>query len=296
MAESFSGANLVCVVGCPRSGTTWLQRLLAGHPRVRTGQESDVFDLYVGPQLRAWRRELNPASSGRGGVGLACYFDEPSFLGVLGRYTRDLLQPMLGPLGPGEVFVEKTPSHALYIPEILELLPDTRFVHVLRDARDTVASLLGAARSWGRSWAPRRARGAAQMWVSHVRAVRRAAGAIIPPGRLHEIRYEDLHTDGPRVLRGVIGWLGFDWSEADLARALDSNRPEVARAGGGTAIPLGGAFGAARGAVVQEPPEFVRKARVGSWRQELSPLDRLLVWRVAGPTMAEVGYPWPHPW
>ena len=294
--EGFSGANLVCVVGCPRSGTTWLQRLLAGHPRVRTGQESDVFDIYVGPQLRAWRRELDPDSSGRGGVGLGCYFEEAMFLGALRRYTRDLLNPMLGPLGPGELFVEKTPSHALFIPEILELLPDARFVHVLRDARDTVASLLGAARTWGSSWAPRRARGAAQMWVSHVRAVRDAARAIVPPGRLHEVRYEDLHTDGPRVLRDVVCWLGLEWTDAEVERALETNRPEVARAGGGTPIPLGGAFAASRGAVVQEPPGFVRKAQIGSWRQDLTPWDRLLVWRVAGRTMAEVGYPWPRPW
>src|SRR5919197_3322932 len=129
MAESFSGANLVCVVGCPRSGTTWLQRLLAGHPRVRTGQESDVFDIYVGPQLRAWRRELDPVSSGRGGVGLACYFDDAAFTSLLRRYAGDLLQPMLGGLASDQVFLEKTPSHALYIPEILELFPKTRFVH-----------------------------------------------------------------------------------------------------------------------------------------------------------------------
>src|SRR5919199_6787477 len=187
------GDALVCIVGCPRSGTTWVQRLLAGHPRIRTGQESDVFDIYIGPQLRAWRRELDPTASGRGGVGLACYFDEVAFKGVLKRYASELLQPMVGGLTPGEIFVEKTPSHALYIPEILELFPKTRFVHVLRDARDTVASLLGAGRSWGKGWAPRRARGAALMWVSHVNAVR---AARLAPDQLVEVRYEDLPAHG----------------------------------------------------------------------------------------------------
>src|ERR687886_1771642 len=110
MAECYRGDSLVCIVGCPRSGTTWLQRLLAGHPSVRTGQESDVFDIYVGPQLRAWRRELDPASSGRGGVGLACYFDDDRFVRALRRYASELMEPMLGGLGPGEIFLEKTPS------------------------------------------------------------------------------------------------------------------------------------------------------------------------------------------
>src|SRR5919201_5205098 len=118
MPDVFCGESLVCIVGCPRSGTTWVQRLLASHPRVRTGQESDVFDLYVGPQLRAWRQEADARSSGRGGVGLACYWREEDFLRVLKDYAVQLLQPMVGGLEPGEVFVEKTPSQVLYIPEI----------------------------------------------------------------------------------------------------------------------------------------------------------------------------------
>ena len=61
----YSGSNMLFVVGCPRSGTTWVQRLLATHPRIRTGQESDVFDQYIGPQLRAWEQELKPEEIGR---------------------------------------------------------------------------------------------------------------------------------------------------------------------------------------------------------------------------------------
>jgi aminoglycoside phosphotransferase (APT) family kinase protein len=45
---------MVFLVGCPRSGTTWHQKLLASHPRIRSGEESHFFSLYVGPQLRAW--------------------------------------------------------------------------------------------------------------------------------------------------------------------------------------------------------------------------------------------------
>lgn len=41
------GENIVFIVGSPRSGTTWLQRLLATHPQIKTGQESRIFE-YVG--------------------------------------------------------------------------------------------------------------------------------------------------------------------------------------------------------------------------------------------------------
>src|ERR1700682_5616707 len=79
----YTGANLLFVVGCPRSGTTWVQRLLATHPGIRTGQESDVFDQYIGPQLRTWQHELDPQASGRGGVGLGCYFQDGEFRRLL---------------------------------------------------------------------------------------------------------------------------------------------------------------------------------------------------------------------
>jgi sulfotransferase family protein len=290
----YDGASLVFVVGCPRSGTTWVQRLLASHPKVRTGQESDVFDIYVGPQLQAWRRELDVTSSGRGGVGLGCYFRDAEFQRILKRYTLDLLQPMIGPLEPGEIFVEKTPSHVLYVSEIAALLPAARFVHVLRDARDTVASLLSASRSWGSTWAPRDARRATGMWVQHVEAAR-AAQARLGSAQFYEVRYEALHADTSRELRHLADWLGLDWLEDDLQQAVAANQPEVARRGGGTAIPLGGAFGDASGPVVQEPPGFVRKALAGTWREDLSLLERLWVWKIGRATMARVGYNWPIP-
>lgn len=295
LPHDYDGANMVFVVGCPRSGTTWVQRLLATHPRVRTGQESDVFDLYVGPQLRAWQHELDPAASGRGGVGLGCYFTESEFFDVLKDYALRLLEPMVGGLAADEVFVEKTPSHVLYVPEIHALLPRARFVHVLRDARDTVASLLSASRGWGRAWAPRGARGAAGTWVHHVRAAHDARKTL-PPRQFTEVRYEDLHRDGERVLSELAAWLGLDWTVAQVREALARNTPDAARAGGGTPIPLGGQFGATLGPTVKEPAGFVRQARAGTWRTDLRMIDKLAVWRVARSTMAQVGYAWSAPW
>ena len=84
----YTGHNMVFIVGAPRSGTTWLQRLLATHPRIRTGQESKLFRWYIAPQLRMWAmettRERNrETANGRGGTGLSCYFREEEFGSVL---------------------------------------------------------------------------------------------------------------------------------------------------------------------------------------------------------------------
>jgi hypothetical protein len=288
----YAGANLVFVIGCPRSGTTWVQRLLASHPCIRTGQESDLFDMYVGPLLRTWQQERRVDSSGRGAVGLSCYFTDAEFSQTLKTYLVQLLQPMVGSLQPGELFLEKTPSHVLFVPEIHTLLPQARFIHVLRDARDTVASLLSASRSWGRAWAPRRAAHAARTWVTHVEAGRQAR-TTLPHAQFFEVGYEALHANGLSTLRDLTHWLGLAWSDADLQAALRQNSPDAARAGRGTPIPLGGEFA---GGVVTEPAGFIRQARAGTWRRDLTLADKLAVWRVARRTMANVGYPWTTPW
>ena len=158
----YTGHNLILIVGSPRSGTTWLQRLLASHPAVRTGQESNVFQHIV-EQLRHFRRNLTPEH--RGGQGLACYFTEEDFCRIQKSFLITLLQPMVGSLQAGALFVDKTPAHDRYIPEIVEFFPKVRIIHILRDPRDVVASMLAASRSWGAYWAPNTARRAATCWI-----------------------------------------------------------------------------------------------------------------------------------
>ncbi|HVO49258.1 MAG TPA: sulfotransferase [Steroidobacteraceae bacterium] len=294
LSPVYNGHNLIFVVGSPRSGTTWLQRLLAAHPSVRTGQESGLFDSYVGPQLRAWRRDLDPATSGRSAVGMGCYLREEEFLDLLRGYMLRLLEPMVGRLAPGQLFLEKTPSHALFIPEIMELLPQSRIIHILRDARDVSASLLAAAKSWGSYWAPGHPRGAAGMWVDHVRAAR-AAAQRLPHAQFLEVRYEDMYGDTRRVLRRTLSFLGLQWSDEELGRAVTGNRPELARQTGGTAIEVGGEFRSRGTETLREPDGFIRRAGTQTWRRDLSLRDRLWVWLVARKTMAEVGYRWSLP-
>lgn len=281
------------VVGSPRSGTTWLQRLLASHPKVRTGQESGLFDTYVGPQLRAWHRDLDLTTSGRM-VGMGCYLGERQFMDLLRGYMLQLLEPMVGQLEAGQLFLEKTPSHAVFIPEIMELLPQSRIIHLIRDARDVSASLLAAARSWGSYWAPGHPRRAARMWVDYVRAARDAARCV-PKTQFLELRYEDVQRDTRRALRQAVNFLGLQFSDAELDAAVERNRPEAMRQGGGTPIEIGGEFRSQGAKVLQEPEGFVRRAGTQTWRRDLTLRDRFWVWLVARKTMAELGYPWPLP-
>jgi hypothetical protein len=290
----YRGHNLIFIVGSSRSGTTWLQRLLASHPQVHTGQESYIFE-YLAPPLRMWRRHTTTNRAGsRGGVGLPCYFYEDEFMLALHQHMLNLMQPMLRQLSEGDFFLEKSPAHAQFIPEILELLPESRIIHMLRDARDVTASMLAANESWGSRWAPRHAFRAARKWEKYVRAVRDAQSHV-PEGQFIEVRYEDLSAAPAETMRRLATFLNLEWSETDLLQALDANTAENMRAGGGTKIPMHGEFTTASGAV-EEPKDFVRKARPQAWKEDLSFIDKAQVWIVARQMMAETGYPWKFPW
>jgi len=293
---SYKGHNLVFIGGCPRSGTTWLQRLLAGHPRVRTGQESFLFGRYVAPQLRGWRWELaregSPTTAtGRGGVGLSCYFQEHEFLAILKNYMCQLLRPMTGSLEPGELFVDKNPMNTLYLPEISELLPESRFIHLVRDPRDVVASLLAASHTWGSGWAPRKSRTAISSWVKHIRAANEGAKNI-PPRLFLEVRYEKLLASPENTLHDVGEFLGLEWDREAIKQTVENNKAETIKAGGGTPIPLYGEVAKRVGGVVRDPTAFIQNAKEGAWRTNLGLWDKLVVWYVARKPMRQMGYFW----
>jgi len=271
---------MVFLVGAPRSGTTWLQRLLASHPKIKTGQESRLFE-YVGRSLQLWKIDLKSCR----GQGLPCYLNEPEFLSMQKEHLDSFLALMLKNLKPGEIFLEKTPAHALYVAEIFQLLPKAKIVHLARDPRDVVASLLAASKSWGRLWAPSRAEDAARMWMRHVWAVQNAATQL-PAAQFLEIHYEDLYRETVATLQKISSFLNLSWIETEMSAAVKANAADELRAGRGTPIPIQGEHGEKVSKKVREPENFVRKARPGAWREDLTLLNRLRTTRILNKTMS----------
>lgn len=290
--HEFRGEGLVFLVGAPRSGTTWLQKMLACLPDVATGQESDIFDQYIGPQMRHWRRDLDASTSGRSAVGLGCYLTQDQYFAALDGFMQELLAPIIQAIPRDGVFVEKTPSHALFLPEIHQMLPQAKIIHMIRDCRDVCSSLMAASQSWGSYWAPSRAGQAARMWVSHVHSAR-AAGRGLPDGLYYETTYEMFKETPESALGELVAWLGMDTAQGAIASAVARN---AADSEDKPDIPVGGEWARRSGSeVVREPQGFVRKARAGSWKEDLGLWDRLVIWRVARREMAACGYDWPIP-
>lgn len=295
VTAGYGGEDLIFVMGCPRSGTTWLQMLLSSHPRIKTGPESHIFDGIVGPQLRKWEGDLRSAKEGRPPNGLPSYFNEVEFKELLRSYVHELFGPITKRLRQNELFLEKTPNHALFIPEIVELFPSSRIVYILRDARDVVASLLRSHAGWGKHWAPSNVWRAARMWTRYTEAQISAVKSF-GGSRLFVVRYEELRESPIKSLQRILDFLDLEWGETDVLSAVSRCSAESLKRNGMTQIPVRGESAKNAGAFLRLPDGFVGNATTGNWRRSLSPYQKLVVWKVARKTMKNAGYEWRYPW
>jgi Sulfotransferase family len=264
----------VCIIGAPRSGTTWLQALIGAHPRVSTTQELKLFDLFTGPWERSWRQLLElQRSAGGGPRGLRVVWSDDEFYGLLGGVVKGVHARVLAGKPGATVVLDKSPGYSPYVAHIRRLVPQVKFIHVVRDGRDVAVSLRVAATGWARAWAPGSIASAASLWRSMVTAAREAE-ATGPSGYL-EIRYEEMQADAAASLMRAFSFMGLPATPEDASEICE--RHTLARMQDGA-----GPF--------DLPREFFRRGEVGGWRAEMKPMERYRFEEAAGDLLCELGY------
>ncbi|MEI9986698.1 MAG: sulfotransferase [Aliidongia sp.] len=144
----------VFLVGCPRSGTTWLQIILGSHPGIATVRETHLFDRYLADIYARYESEAQKI--GKDGLRILLGEDK------LDRLCRNFADGVLAEIAatkPGcSVVLEKTASQIWSTQLMRRLYPEAYFLHIVRDPRAVAASMLAYAReSWANEGEPRRA-------------------------------------------------------------------------------------------------------------------------------------------
>jgi Sulfotransferase family len=268
----------VFIVGAPRSGTSWIQRLLLCEPTICGGQETHFFSVF---SQVLWSYDSH-RKLGRN-VGLPCYWDKQELLQQIRDLWQTTVMPVIQACPRAELLIEKTPDHATVLPEILQLLPRARVIHVVRDSRSVVASLLAANKDWGSAWAPGAARDAAILWYRYVRQAMTATEKMHPEQYIM-VRYEDLMHDGLAQTKRLFDFLGIYKSTKDLEQFIEKQQ-FTRQKNDASLIPV------VRGSPT-EPAGFFRKGTVDSWRSDLSLCQKAIVWRYTHKLMHELGYNW----
>jgi hypothetical protein len=219
----------VFIVGCPRSGTTLLRRMVDAHPDIAVIDETHwITHLYerrrgvtadglatpeILEHLRGDRRfarlELPWPAVERVLDGARDYAAFVS--GVFDQY---------GALHGKRLVGDKTPGYIRKIPTLRRLWPNARFVHLIRDGRDVALSVAAWKKSDRlfaeyRGWPDDPWTTAALWWERSLRLGREAAAAL-PPGSYREMRYEALVSDPQGECRALCGFLGLEFDPAML--------------------------------------------------------------------------------
>ncbi|MDP6437681.1 MAG: sulfotransferase [Gammaproteobacteria bacterium] len=144
MPEKYLGENLIFIISLPRSGSTLLQRVLAGHQEVCTSSEPWIM--------------LHPAY-GRGAKNIYTdYGADWAQLGVdqfLENYTdgadiyddgiRAFAQTIYANAlqkGGGSWFLDKTPRYVIIVDDLVELFPAAKFIFLIRNPLSVLASVV----------------------------------------------------------------------------------------------------------------------------------------------------------
>ena len=270
----------VFIVGCPRSGTSFLYHLLlsaGGFARFHT--QMNVFDVLepIFGDLRSesakqqmmqeWLR-----SKAFGVSGLDAAAIESKVMSEC-RNGSDFLRIVMDEIAAKQGvdrWVDSTPTNIPHMPRIARDFPDAQFVHIVRDPRDVALSL--DKRHWSRPlpWDRNRSLLAAGLyWEWIVRKGRKFGAAL--GSRYREIRYEELVSQPEPALQRIGEFLGHD---------LDYGRIQASSVGS-VKKPL---------TSFKEDLKEGHFSPVGRWKEKF-PGDQL-VWfeRLVGTYMQELGY------
>jgi hypothetical protein len=279
------------IVGCPRSGTTLLQRLVDTHPQMAVTPETHwiprwfhkkaakgltpdglvtrklLRKLLLYPrflELGIRRKEIKGLIPRGGQVPYAHFVG-----GLFDLYGQRRGKPVVG---------DKTPGYARDLPLLHALWPAARFVHLIRDGRDVCLSILSweRARHWRAGEGAARFRGwgedpvgtAALWWEWHVRLAREA-GAEFGAGLYYELRYEALVARPVEECRTLCAFLGV--SDDGMVRSYE----ERARADPGQDA---------------RHPWMPITQGLRDWQSQMPPADVERFEAVAGTLLDELGY------
>lgn len=263
--------NPVFVVGVPRSGTTWIHRMLAMHPQAWGLLETYMFAREGG--LGALLRSL-PRASSEQSLELA-----PPGLGRI--FTRDELVQELRAIAErwlvrgsdGSPFVvEKSPWHLSDLDLIAEVLPEARFVHVIRDGRDVAVSMAAARATWSRYAQTSGSETVSEvsgLWSDAMLEGERYWASL--GERLLEVRYEEVSADPAGACRDLFAHCVMPYDEslvAEIVRATEIGRSDPPPA--------------------EDRP--VRAGVVGQWRERFGIRDGWSFERRAGEALRATGY------
>jgi tetratricopeptide (TPR) repeat protein len=190
-----SSMKPVFVVGVPRSGTTLTQQIIASHPSAKGAGELQFWSQAA----RDHEAEINA--------------------GPLGESTRNklaeaYLRVLEAKAGEALRVVDKAPVNSDVVGVIHSVFPNARFIYMQRDPIDTCLSCYFQKFSLSLNFTLDLS-DLAYYYRQHQRLMAHWR-AVLPPGTILDVPYEELVADQEGWTRKILDFLGLEWDKQVL--------------------------------------------------------------------------------
>jgi Flp pilus assembly protein TadD len=200
--------ELALLCGHARSGTTLLEYVLDAHPQIVSADETSVF------QSKAYSLIIRNCSTKASIVSGLDWITPRNLRHIRAEYFRGIESFLGQPIGD-RLLIDKNPALTSDIPAICCILPETRFLVLLRDPRDVCLSCFMQPAPVIPDTVPwlsledtiKHYVLLAEMWL----ALKPCLGSAAI-----EVRYEDLVDNLEAGARRVLDFLGVGWDERVL--------------------------------------------------------------------------------
>jgi hypothetical protein len=194
----------IFVLGMPRSGTTLVEQILASHPSVHGAGElatlNDVVLTVHGPDGKTIPYPHFVEA-----------LDASALQKIGARYLAQVRE-----LAPArERITDKMPSNFFFVGLIHLALPNARIIHTIRDPIDTCISCFSKLFSAEQNHTYDLAE-LGRYYRRYDRLMAHWRNAL-PPGRILDVRYEDVVADLEGEARCILEHCGLPWNERCLA-------------------------------------------------------------------------------
>ena len=280
--------SLFFVCGTGKCGSTWLQLLLDAHPDIICRGEAHLITDLVKPVLEAVDA-YNMAITTKGGRLADAEYERADHLKFsieemiqFSRYLGLQIFSRWKGDSPIRCIGDKTPGNLDTLPMLNRIFPEAKFVHIIRDGRDTAVSLwhFNMKLNIGKNLSTYGNFSGFVKFFTHSRKDRislaRQQMTDIGIHKYHEVRYEDLLHYPHETLAKLLKFLQMEHSSSTLEHCFEVTQFEKLSGG--------------RKSGEEDTESFYRKGIIGDWKNTFKPEDNEYFYQHAGELMNNLGY------
>jgi len=212
--ETVAEPMLVCpdpifVVGSPRSGTSQLAFSLARHSQNWVSRESHFLH-----HLAKLAKDIHALGTEWNAVSYTWWLAKEGVTAEeLLRYIGYGMNALFTNRSGGLRWIDHTPGYAIIMSDLAVAFPGARFIHIVRDGRDVVNSMIHSEhhRGVGCDWALD-FRTACKTWAEHVKAALDYEDAN--PSRVLRVYFESVSTGDDNEFKKIVDFLELPYEEA----------------------------------------------------------------------------------